>query len=80
MIGLTNAQAAEVLREAMACQCDCGTPTAQRTLNEALKLAIKALEDITDCRNELCLYCKCYEKKHLGACDGCRWRETDVRS
>lgn len=27
-----------------------------------------------DCRNELCLKCGAYTQKHLGACDGCRWR------
>lgn len=43
---------------------------------EALDLAIKALGDIDDCRNELCLYCGQYKQKHLGACDGCRWRDT----
>ena len=30
-----------------------------------------------DCRNELCLKCGAYTQKHLGACDGCRWREAD---
>jgi hypothetical protein len=28
-----------------------------------------------DCRNELCLRCGDYKNRHLGACDGCRWRE-----
>lgn len=30
--------------------------------------------DFHDCRNELCLKCGAYTQKHLGACDGCRWR------
>lgn len=30
--------------------------------------------DFRDCRNELCLRCGGYERRHLGACDGCRWR------
>lgn len=30
--------------------------------------------DFRDCRNELCLYCGKYKERHLGACDGCRWR------
>ena len=30
-----------------------------------------------DCRNELCLKCGAYTQKHLGACDGCRWREMN---
>jgi len=30
--------------------------------------------DLRDCRNELCLRCGDYKQRHLGACDGCRWR------
>ena len=30
--------------------------------------------DLKDCRNELCLKCGDYKQRHLGACDGCRWR------
>lgn len=30
--------------------------------------------DFRDCRNELCLRCGQYKTKHLGSCDGCRWR------
>lgn len=26
-------------------------------------------------RNELCLYCGKYKTAHLGACDGCRFKE-----
>ena len=29
-----------------------------------------------DCRNELCLRCGQYKQRHLGACDGCRWRDN----
>ena len=29
-----------------------------------------------DCRNELCLKCGSYREKHLGACDGCRWKDV----
>lgn len=32
--------------------------------------------DFRDCKNELCLKCGAYTQKHLGACDGCRWRES----
>ena len=31
--------------------------------------------DLKDCRNELCLKCGEYKQRHLGACDGCRWKE-----
>lgn len=40
-----------------------------RDLFEALKKKYK------DCRNELCLKCGDYKMRHLGACDGCRWKE-----
>ena len=32
------------------------------------------MSELRDCRNELCLRCGSYREKHLGACDGCRWR------
>ena len=33
------------------------------------------VRDLKDCRNELCLKCGDYKQRHLGACDGCRWKE-----
>lgn len=41
---------------------------------------LKAEKEVTernlrDCRNELCLRCGSYRQSHLGACDGCRWRD-----
>ena len=27
-----------------------------------------------ECRNELCLKCGAYVNRHIGACDGCKWR------
>lgn len=42
--------------------------------------AADAVEDLQrklkDCRNELCLRCGEYKRRHLGACDGCRWLEV----
>lgn len=39
---------------------------------------IERLErELRDCRNELCLRCGDYKQRHLGACDGCRWKEVD---
>lgn len=35
----------------------------------------KLKRDLKDCRNELCLKCGEYKQKHLGSCDGCRWKE-----
>ena len=43
-----------------------------------LKARIADLKsDLKDCRNELCLKCGDYKQKHLGACDGCRWRSDN---
>lgn len=38
-----------------------------------LRIALQG--ELKDCRNELCLKCGNYKQKHLGACDGCRWKE-----
>ena len=51
--------------------------------NDSLKDAIarrdKQIEKLAADRksliNELCQYCGKYKKAHVGACDGCRWRE-----
>ena len=32
--------------------------------------------EFLDCVNELCLKCGNYRDEHLGACDGCRWKEV----
>lgn len=51
----------------------------QTTLSENVRLRreIERLAtDLKDCRNELCLKCGAYLKRHLGTCDGCRWKET----
>lgn len=37
----------------------------------------RANRDLKDCRNELCLRCGNYKQKHLGACDGCRWKDME---
>ena len=37
-------------------------------------LRIALLKELKDCCNELCLRCGQYRERHLGACDGCRWR------
>lgn len=36
-------------------------------LKDARKLA-------KECANELCLRCGDYQREHLGACEGCRWK------
>lgn len=28
-------------------------------------------------RDELCLHCGKYTEQHLGACDGCKWRDDN---
>lgn len=54
----------------------------QETLARVRKLIVEAKADhdrlvseLRDCRNELCLKCGAYKERHLGACDGCRWRD-----
>ena len=32
--------------------------------------------ELNMCRDELCLRCGDYKQRHLGACDGCRWKEV----
>ncbi|MBO7711560.1 MAG: hypothetical protein J6S83_13920 [Lachnospiraceae bacterium] len=32
--------------------------------------------DLRDCVNELCLKCGQYRQEHMGACDGCRWKDV----
>ncbi len=51
-----------------------GSPEDEKAV-EIIRKAISALEDLEVCRNELCLYCGQYKQRHLGACDGCRWKE-----
>ena len=40
----------------------------------------KALADtkaeLNMCRDELCLHYGDYKQRHLGACDGCRWKNV----
>lgn len=38
---------------------------------ERLKLELQI------CRNELCLHCGNYKRSHLGACNGCRWKDGE---
>ena len=32
--------------------------------------------ELRDCVNELCHKCGSYREEHLGACDGCRWKDV----
>ena len=55
----------------------------QETLARIRKLVVEAkadhdrlLSELRDCRNELCLRCGDYKQRHLGACDGCRWKDV----
>ena len=34
--------------------------------------------DLKDCRSELCLRCGDYKQRHIGACDGCRWKDVSA--
>lgn len=44
-----------------------------RELSDDIEKSLK--ENLKDCRNELCLKCGEYKTRHLGSCDGCRWKE-----
>lgn len=53
-----------------------GLPVLQALMTEAAD-AIEALAADRRCAvNELCLKCGDYKQRHLGACDGCRWRNA----
>ena len=42
-----------------------------------LKMALAdAKAELNFCRDELCLRCGDYKQRHLGACDGGRWKEV----
>ena len=42
-----------------------------------LKMALAdAKSELNLCRDELCLRCGDYKQRHLGACDGCRWKNV----
>ena len=42
----------------------------------AITTAVACMEAISDCRNELCLLCGNYKRSHIGACEGCRWKDV----
>ena len=46
------------------------------TYDKMVRERDKVKSDLKDCRNELCLRCGSYREKHLGACDGCRWKDV----
>lgn len=50
-------------------------PLLQALMNEAAAEMERLEAELNTCRNELCLYCGQYKQRHLGACDGCRWRD-----
>lgn len=76
---MNNRDATEILKEEWRINAE----LFGKQFDEALDLAIKALEDrptkeellkeLENCRNELCLKCGAYRESHLGACDDCRY-------
>lgn len=49
----------------------------EQVLRALADAKIERLErELRDCRNELCLKCGDYKKRHLGACDRCRWKDV----
>ena len=43
--------------------------------DEARKQLHEAKSELAAMRNDLCLECGNYRGAHIGACDGCRWKE-----
>lgn len=37
------------------------------------------LNELINCRNELCLKCGVYRNSHNGACDGCRYNLENMK-
>lgn len=37
------------------------------------------LNELINCRNELCLKCGAYRNSHNGACDGCRYNVENMK-
>lgn len=46
-------------------------------LQEALDTIDQKSKELKDLRNELCYKCGEYKNKHLGSCDGCRWKDGE---
>lgn len=45
-------------------------------LTELICIVDGTESDLKDCVNELCYQCGKYSEQHLGACNGCRWKEV----
>ena len=39
------------------------------------RIAVVSESDYKNCKNELCYKCGEYKNRHLGGCDGCRYKE-----
>ena len=50
-------------------------PYRASVMSDAADTIEELRRNLKDCRNELCLKCGEYKQRHLGACDGCRWKE-----
>jgi hypothetical protein len=59
------------------CECDYAVKNTREAVESLPAADVVPASVFRDCRNELCLKCGAYTQKHLGACDGCRWRETN---
>lgn len=45
--------------------------------NTAMENVYRFSVELKVCRNELCLRCGNYKESHIGACDGCRWKDGE---
>ena len=64
-----------------ACVCDKFDNNAPKIIADLIDSLTEQLDKSQrrerDARNELCQRCGRYHEAHNGACDGCRWKETE---
>lgn len=48
---------------------------AAAAIQELTEKLRKCEAELNNCRDELCLKCGEYRNRHLGACNGCRYKE-----
>ena len=46
------------------------------TADNLMQLLKETHKKLRHCVNELCLNCGEYQREHLGACNGCIWKEV----
>lgn len=52
-----------------------GATEESEAISDAVVFIKSLLKELQNCRDELCLRCGQYKQAHLGACDGCRYKD-----